>query len=193
MLKVGLKSDMGETTPPKPSVLALKVSAAEGGSAAESKAASAMLMGRASSSLAASLSGGMVTTATDWRSPWFHHWFSKPLSTVIMAVDREASSLTLCGSSPRRLLSGDRGTTVGMLANGGSCSSLSGSKGQADTDQGRPSPSRKLAGSVGRSFHSAGAFTVARAGREKRVAEGPPSSSPHRASGNGGGAELPRS
>lgn len=50
MLKPGLKSERGEIKPRNMSLLGLYVSTPEGGSAAESKIASAVLMGCTSSS-----------------------------------------------------------------------------------------------------------------------------------------------
>ena len=45
--------------------------------------------------------GGYKALAIGCRSPLFHHWFSKPLSTVIIAEPSASSSRTRSGSSLR--------------------------------------------------------------------------------------------
>ena len=60
-------------------------------------------------------------TVTTSRSPWFHHWFSKPLSTVIMAADRAPKSRVLPVSRSRSCDGFGPGekveTMVGLVAN----------------------------------------------------------------------------
>lgn len=43
----------------------------------------------------------LSSAGTTTLSPWFHHWFSKPLSTVIIAADKAPKSLARPDSSCR--------------------------------------------------------------------------------------------
>ena len=164
------------------------------------------------------VSAGLSSMAA--RDPWFHHWFSKPLSTVIMAADRAPNSLALPVStsldrSGCALGSGENtDTIVGHVAYGklDSCSwgartdlvdmsssppSWLGSgiysNGHDHADHGMPpSPSRNWEGSAGNAFHGSGC------GRESADGSAPPAGSwetltSHGFSPIGGGADWPRS
>lgn len=59
--------------------------------------------------------GGCRANGMGCLSPWFHHWFSKPLSTVIMADPRASRSRRCSGSSCRNggsSSSGDSSPTI---------------------------------------------------------------------------------